>query len=94
MHQKSITAGRGSAQSGNYLSSELLKLETTERDTREILDRLAAIKAEAQNWSSTWPFYLCFLETNIQLSTLIQYQMGPRYTHDVALWFIFTVADG
>ena len=36
-----------------YFSSELLKLETTERHAKEILDRLAAIKAEAQKWRST-----------------------------------------
>lgn len=62
MHQKRITAGRGSAQSGNYSSSELLKLETTERDTREILDRLAAIKAEAQIGKRTYtktPYTYC-----------------------------------
>ncbi len=36
-----------------YFSSELLKLGTTERHAKEILDRLAAIKAEAQKWRST-----------------------------------------
>lgn len=50
---KAYYCGQGIGPSGNYFSSEFLKLETTERDSREILDRLAAIKVAAQKRRST-----------------------------------------